>query len=347
MSEPRGTKQKKAAAPLRIIQVGAGAMGHTWLHTLGRSPDTELVGLVDLDLELARRVSEEELAAVVPVARSLTELVEFVGADAVVNVTVPAAHNPVNEEALRAGLPVLCEKPISPTVAEAQRIAEVAKETGRLLMISQSRCYLNQFTALREAVAELGPIANVSCEFARAPHFGGFREQMPYPLLVDMAIHQFDSARALLGEDPVSVYCESYNPDWSWFAGDAAATAIFEFPGGARFVFNGSWCNPGQETSWNSRWRVAGELGTATWDGDNAPLAGDPPREVPVDDDPEQTDGSLAEFVRCVRTGEPSTTAAHSNVQSLAMVEAAVRSATEKRRVTLAEVVGVISSSKS
>ena len=68
---------------------------------------------------------------------------------------------------------------------------------------------------------------------------------------------------------------------------------------------------------------------------------------VPVDDDPEQTDGSLAEFVRCVRTGEPSTTAADSNVQSLAMVEAAVRSATDKRRVTLAEVVGDISSSTS
>jgi len=39
-----------------------------------------------------------------------------------------------------------------------------------------------------------------------------------------------------------------------------------------------------------------------------------------------------------VRKGEPSTTAADSNVQSLAMVEAAVRSATEQRRVTLAEV---------
>ena len=331
---------RNAAEPLRVIQVGAGAMGHTWLHTLGRSADTELVGLVDLDLELAQRVSEEELAAVVPVARSLSELVEVVGADAVVNVTVPAAHNPVNEEALRAGLPVLCEKPIAPTVADAQRIAEVAKETGRLLMISQSRRYLNQFTALREAVAGLGPIATVSCEFAKAPHFGGFREEMPYPLVVDMAIHQFDSARALLGEDPVSVYCESYNPGWSWFAGDAAATAIFEFPGDARFVFNGSWCSPGQETSWNSRWRVSGEFGTATWDGDHAPLVGDPVREVRVGEEAELTDGSLAEFVHCVRTGEPSTSEAHSNVQSLAMVEAAVRSGTEKRRIELAEVLG-------
>jgi predicted dehydrogenase len=324
--------------PLRVIQIGAGAMGRAWLHTLANSPEVELVGLVDLDLELAQRVSEDELAAVVPVARSLSELKDVTGAEAVINVTVPAAHNVVNEEALRAGLPVLCEKPISTTVADAQRIAEVAAETGQLLMISQSRRYLNQFTALRRGVAELGRILNVSCEFAKAPHFGGFREEMPYPLLYDMAIHQFDSARALFGADPVSVYCESYNPEWSWFAGDAVATAVFEFPGGARFVFNGSWCSPGEETSWNSRWRVSAERGTALWDGDNPPTVGDPRHTLPVGEEPEQIDGSLAEFLRCVRKGEPSTTEARSNVQSLAMVEAAVRSATEGRRVALTEV---------
>ncbi len=327
-------------APLRILQVGAGSMGRTWLHTIAGSPDAELVGLVDLDLELAQRVSEDELAALVPVARTLTELKDATGADAVVNVTVPGAHNAVNEEALRAGLPVLCEKPIAPTVADAQYIAGVAEETGKLLMISQSRRYLNQFTALRQAAGELGRIASVSCEFAKAPHFGGFREEMPHPLLVDMAIHQFDSARALLGADPVSVYCESYNPGWSWFAGDAAATAIFEFPGGARFVFHGSWVAPGQETSWNSRWRVSGERGTALWDGDDAPSTGDPLRSLPIGEDPEQTAGSLAEFVACVRTGTPSQADARSNVPSLAMVEAAVRSATERRRVELAEVLG-------
>jgi predicted dehydrogenase len=325
-------------APLRIIQVGAGSMGRTWLHTIANSPDAELVGLVDLDLELAQRVSEDELAALVPVARTLTELKELTGADAVVNVTVPGAHNAVNEEALRAGLPVLCEKPIAPTVADAQYIADVAEESGQLLMISQSRRYLNQFTALRKATGDLGRIASVSCEFAKAPHFGGFREEMPHPLLVDMAIHQFDSARALLGADPVSVYCESYNPGWSWFAGDAAATAIFEFPGGARFVFHGSWVAPGQETSWNSRWRVSGEHGTALWDGDDAPSTGDPLQSVAVGEDPEQTAGSLAEFIDCVRTGAASQADARSNVPSLAMVEAAIRSATERRRVELTEV---------
>ena len=46
---------------------------------------------------------------------------------------------------------------------------------------------------------------------------------MAYPLLKDMAIHQFDLARDLIGSEPVSISCESFNPGWSWYAGDAAA----------------------------------------------------------------------------------------------------------------------------
>ena len=82
---------------------------------------------------------------------------------------------------------------------------------------------------------------------------------MPFPLLIDMAIHQFDLARDLIGSEPVAVYCNSYNPSWSWFAGDAAAQVQFEFAGGSRFSFSGSWCSPGLETSWNGEWRVSGQ----------------------------------------------------------------------------------------
>ena len=73
-----------------------------------------------------------------------------------------------------------------------------------------------------------------------------------------MAIHQFDLARDLIGGEPVAVYCESYNPGWSWYAGDAAAEVTFEFADGSRFSFSGSWCSPGLETSWNGAWRVSG-----------------------------------------------------------------------------------------
>ena len=164
---------------------------------------------------------------------------------------------------------------------------------------------------------------------------------MPYPLLVDMAIHQFDLARDLIGGEPLAVYCESSNPDWSWFAGDATAQVTVEFAGGARFNFSGSWCSPGLETSWNGTWRVSGAGGSATWDGAGAPAAQSADGTVVVAEPgtgPEEIAGSLAEFVDAVRSRRVPSGEAHSNVLSLAMVEAAIRSAEKGRRVTIAEV---------
>ena len=264
-------------------------------------------------------------------------------ADAVVNVTIPAAHRSVSELALRAGLPVLCEKPLAETVSTGLSMAAAAELTGQLLMVSQSRRYWRQLDTLRGMLDQLGTIGTVACSFRKAPHFGGFREQMPYPLLVDMAIHQFDLSRVLIDADPVAVYCESYNPSWSWFAGDAAAEVVFEFADGARFSFSGSWCAAGLETSWNGSWSVSAAGGTAAWDGDNAPMAedgdGTQHRLPSPGTRPEQIAGSLAEFVAAVRTGDPRPAGeVHSNILSLAMVEAAIASAEQQRRVSIAEI---------
>jgi predicted dehydrogenase len=164
---------------------------------------------------------------------------------------------------------------------------------------------------------------------------------MAEPLLVDMAIHQFDLARKLIGSEPVSVYCESYNPEWSWFDGNAAANAVFTFADGTRFAFTGSWCAPGLETSWNGRWRASASGGTATWDGDNPPVAelasGEALPAVLVDD-PEQIAGSLVEFVAAVRDSTVPQSEVHSNVISVAMVEAAVRSASLGTPVRIADI---------
>nr|WP_275588452.1 Gfo/Idh/MocA family oxidoreductase [Microlunatus panaciterrae] len=327
---------------MRVIQVGAGGMGRAWLATIAASDDVDLVGLVDLDLAVARAAADAAGFTPVPVATSLTELMDSTRAQAVINVTVPQAHLPVNVEALFAGLPVLCEKPAAPTVADALVMVAAAEASGRLLMISQSRRYFNHLLEFKRLADRLGPVGSLSCEFFKGPHFGGFRETMPQPLLVDMAIHQFDLARLLLGAEPVAVYCETYNPSWSWFGGDAAATAVFEFEGGARFNYHGSWCSPGLETSWNGSWRVSTAAGSALWDGDTPPVVeapDDPSVQVqPSPTGPEQIAGSLAEFVGALRTGATPQGVVRANVLSLAMVEAAVRSADTGRRVMITEV---------
>ena len=248
-----------AAEPVRIIQVGAGSMGRAWLQVIADSDRAELVGLVDLNTDTARQAADSTGFTDVWVAGSLEELFDQVDAQAVLNVTIPAAHAGVSTTALLHGLPVLCEKPLAESVSQALSMIAAAELSGQLLMVSQSRRYWRNLSAFRQQIARLGPIGTVDCTFFKAPHLGGFREEMPFPLLVDMAIHQFDLARDLTGSEPVAVYCNSYNPSWSWYAGDAAAQVLFEFAGGSRFSFSGNWCSPGLETSWNGGWRVSGE----------------------------------------------------------------------------------------
>jgi predicted dehydrogenase len=324
---------------IKIIQVGAGAMGRLWLDVLADSADVELVGLVDIDLSAAQRSAADAGLPNVTLARSLPELLDRVAADAVLNVTVPEAHAEVSITALLHGLAVLCEKPLADTLAAALSMIAAAEVGGRLLMVSQSRRYWRNLDALRSQITRLGRLGLVQCSFFKAPHFGGFREEMAYPLLKDMAIHQFDLARDLIGSEPAAVYCESFNPSWSWYAGDAAANVAVDFADGTRFVFTGSWCSPGLETSWNGSWRISAAGGTALWDGDYAPVAQTADGEqIPAEPgtEPEQIAGSLAEFVRALRTGDTPSGEAHSNVLSLSMVEAAIRSAVDGQRVMIA-----------
>jgi predicted dehydrogenase len=327
---------------VRLVQVGAGAMGRAWIRTIRDHPDAELVGLVDLDVALAERAAEEEGVGPIAVGGSVAEVAARSGADAVVNVTVPRAHLPVSSEALFAGLPVLSEKPIAPTIAESLILAATSEVAGRLLMTSQSRRYYPAIAAFREQVAGLGELGTASVLFAKAPHFGGFREEMPHVLLVDMAIHAFDAARYVLDRDPVAVYCEEYNPGWSWYADGAAASAVFEFAGGVRFSYTGSWCADGLETTWNGDWRVTGAGGTAHWDGDGAPSwqarESEAVQTATLEPGPQEIAGSLAEFVRVLGTGAVPSGEVHANVRSLAMVEAAVRSSETGARVRIDDV---------
>ncbi|MGX1274603.1 Gfo/Idh/MocA family protein [Streptomyces phaeoluteigriseus] len=320
-------------------------MARAWLREILASPDTELAGVVDLVPATAEALVHRAGVQDTPTGHDLATLAAATRPDAVVDVTVPEAHLPVTLEALALGLPVLGEKPVAATLPEALRLTAASEAAGELFMVSQSRRYDRNLAAFRDRVRRLGRPGILTTEFFRAPRFGGFRETMPHPLLLDMAIHPFDTARWILDAEAVSVRCEAYNPSWSWYRGDAAATAVFEMTDGIRYVYNGSWCSGGLETSWNGAWRLSGELGSAAWDGENPPEAefhdagGAPPakgeaaQEARGASNPQGVAGALAEFVHALRTGVTPTGEVHGNVLSLAMVMAAVASAQTDRRV--------------
>jgi predicted dehydrogenase len=227
--------------------------------------------------------------------------------------------------ALDAGVPVLSEKPLAHTFASAQAIVERASATGVLHMVAQNYRYRIPLQTLKKTLAcgEMGAVGAIAVEFYRGPHFGGFREEMPYPLIIDMSIHHFDLIRFLLERDPVSVYGTSWNPPWSWFAGDASAAVTLTFDGDVVVSYNGSWCSQARETSWNAGWRVDCANGVVLMQDDvvYTQVTGEDPVQVaPVQREREGQAYLLDEFYRAVTQGDSVATDCQDNIRSLAIV---------------------------
>ncbi|HEX4053800.1 MAG TPA: Gfo/Idh/MocA family oxidoreductase [Tepidisphaeraceae bacterium] len=333
-------------AGLKALLVGAGGMGQAWAKNLRDCADVQTVGWMDIRPGAAAEAMEKlKISGVKPyddLSKSLSEL----RPDFLVDVTIPEAHHDVTLAALGAGVAVLGEKPMADSMAAAREMVAASEAAGKLYMVSQSRRYDARVLAFRKAIDQhAGPLGILTSDFFLGPHFGGFREQMNSPLLLDMAIHTFDNARQISGADPLAVYCHEHNPAWSWYQSGSSATAVFEMTGGLQYTYRGSWCAQGLNTSWQSEWRAFGRRGAATWDGEHDPVAAHvtsgegfiPSTEkITVKSDenvPSGIAGSLREFLHALPTGRTPQGECHDNIKSLAMVFAAIESAQTGRRV--------------
>jgi predicted dehydrogenase len=335
------------AHQFRALLVGAGGMGQQWAKNLAAHPDVAIAGWVDLRPDAAAQAAHMLRIDVGSTGTDLARALAELRPDFLVDVTIPEAHHDVTLMALEAGVPVIGEKPMAATMEQARAMVAASERAGKLYMVSQSRRYNAQLQALRRLIAEqIGELGILNADFYIGAHFGGFRDEMPSPLILDMAIHTFDAARYLSNADPVSVYCEEFNPPWSWYRGAASATAIFEMTGGLRYTYRGSWCAEGRITSWESEWRAVGPKGTATWDGQNPPVADVvtgsggflsdvEPRTTPVGEIAPGIAGSLREFLHALATGATPMGECHDNIKSLAMVFGAIESAATGRRVAI------------
>jgi predicted dehydrogenase len=333
----------------RALVVGCGGMGRAWIRNVLANPRAELVGVVDLNAEAAQKGSAE---GKLDPARAFTDLrkaIKVCRPDFVVDVTVPEGHCPTTVTALGKGLPVLGEKPMADSMAAAKKMVKAAEKAQRLYMVSQSRRYdgIHQSLTRELRGGAIGDLTTLNCDFYLGAHFGGFRDEMPSPLILDMSIHHFDLARLFAGSDPVAVYAKEFNPKGSWYRGDVAASAIFEFAGGVIFTYRGSWCADGCHTSWHGDWRLIGSRGTVVYERDQ-PARGQRVKpggkagfnseleDVPLANSAQAKQGiagSLDEFLdaldgKVVPQGE-----CHDNIKSLAMVFAAIKSAKLGKRV--------------
>lgn len=340
------------AGRLRLVQVGMGGWGRDWMSVTATAGTAEPVAWVDPS-DAARAATVALGAPPDCVFADLRAALAATDAQAVL-VTTPVEHHvPVALEAVDAALPVLLEKPFAPSLGDAVTAIRAADAAGRTLMVSQNYRYhpAPRLAASLVAGGRLGEVASVEIDFRR----NGIRDAgvlrrhraMVHPLLVDMAIHQFDLLRLVVGRDPEWVDVTPVTHPSTGYEDPPAAFITIGVAGGVVASYRGSWVSTGRRTPWGGDWRIEGSAGGLEFSS-RGDLGVDDrlrlrtrggaarPQRLP-DVGALDRAGALAAFVEAVGTGHEPETSGRRNLPTLAVTLAAVRSATERRRVDVAE----------
>jgi len=338
---------------MKVIQLGIGGMGATWLRAVQRSAEVDYAGFVEIDDEIAHAQAEAYQLDRALIFKSLPAALKALEADAIIDVTAQQFHRANSILALEAGLPVLSEKPLAGTLEDAQAIVDKARETGVIHMVAQNYRYRPVTQTIKSLLetGELGAVGAVHAEFFKGPHFGGFREEMPHPLIIDMAIHHFDMMRYFLGSDVQEISARSWNPPWSWFKGDASAAAAIRFENGVFASYSASWCSQALPTSWNANWRFDCEKGVMLVKDDVVTVqdllrvtdrrgalanAHGERRVIPLlEMEREGQDYLLREFFAAVTKGKPVATSAQDNIRTIEFVFGVVQACDSGETVKL------------
>lgn len=196
---------KTNSQTLSVGVIGTGGMGARHALNLHRAAGGARVAAVyDLDQDRAQQVAGMYGQALV--FDDPERLINDPHVDAVVIASPDDTHASLTLACLQAGKPVLSEKPLATTIADAVRVLEAEVALGqRLISVGYMRRFDPQHAAVKSAVADgaLGrPLLFKGVHRnAAAPH--GITGET---ILINSAGHDFDSTRWLLGEEVQEVF---------------------------------------------------------------------------------------------------------------------------------------------
>jgi myo-inositol 2-dehydrogenase/D-chiro-inositol 1-dehydrogenase len=187
---------------LRIGVVGTGQMGRYHVERLaGSVPDAEVVAVSDVFIEGAEQVADRVGA------RAYSDGHELIADDQVEAVLIASpgdTHEEFTLACLAADKPVLCEKPLAPTVDACLRVLEAeAAKPRRLIQVGFMRRYDDGFRAMK-ATVEAGKVGRpllLHCRHRNADVPPGFTSEM---MITDSVVHDIDVTRWLLGQEIVA-----------------------------------------------------------------------------------------------------------------------------------------------
>jgi predicted dehydrogenase len=178
---------------LRIGVIGAGHFGRFHALKIAAAPRATLAGIHDLDPARAARVAAE--AGNAP-ALDLAPL--LAAADAVVIAAPADAHFHLAEQALLANRHVLVEKPLAATLAQADRLATLARQTNRVLQVGHLLRYSAEHAAISARITR--PL------YIEATRIAPFKPRgTDVSVILDLMIHDLDLVLSLVDSEIESV----------------------------------------------------------------------------------------------------------------------------------------------
>jgi myo-inositol 2-dehydrogenase/D-chiro-inositol 1-dehydrogenase len=269
---------------MRVGVIGVGRIGSFHAEVLAEHPAVEQVLVTDQDLERAGVVARKVRGGTAPTVGALLEAVQ-----AVVIATPTITHADLIREAVDAGRPTFCEKPITIDLATTEAVIAHVRRLGATVQMGFQRRFDTGYRRARELVAcgAMGRlyIVRMAGHDPRPPH----AEYIPGSggIFRDLHIHDFDIARWVTGQEVIEVYADGSDAGFKAFKlhGDvAAAVATLRFDSGTLGILSGTRHDP---LGYDIRMELfgAGDSVAVGWD-ERMPMRSLEPGAAPAPRDP-------------------------------------------------------------
>ena len=330
---------------MRFAVLGAGRIGQVHARAIASVDGAEFVAVSDPVTRAAEALRDRFGCDV----RTVDELVESSGIDAVVICSPTDTHADLIERFALRGKAVFCEKPIDLDVRRVRACLDVVDRCGATLMVGFQRRFDPDFRALKEAV-DKGRIGDVEMVTLTS------RDPGPPPyeyikrsggIFRDMTVHDLDMARWLLGEEIENVLaCASVlvDPEIGELGDYDSANVILATASGKQCIITNS---RRASYGYDQRIEVHGSGGSVSARNHNEARIAIADRrgftEPPLLDFfmsryAAAYAAELEAFAVSVQSGLKPPVTGYDGLQALLLAEAAVRSVAEGRKVGVAEV---------
>ncbi|MGX5666777.1 Gfo/Idh/MocA family protein [Rhizobium daejeonense] len=233
--------------------IGASTIAREWVIGAIHAAGGEVVSVMSTNTERGQAYAAEN--GIPKAVTSVDELLGDASVDAVYISTTNELHAPQAIAAARAGKHILCEKPLALSLEDAHAMAKAADDAGVILATNHHLRNAASHKAMHQAIADgrIGkPLsARVFHAVYLPPHLQGWRLDKPQAgggVILDITVHDADTLRFVLGENPVEVIAFSQAGGMGKAGLEDAVMGVMRFESGLIAQFHDGFTTKFAET---------------------------------------------------------------------------------------------------